>query len=78
MSNKDRVIFVDIRKNLKVHGKSINLALSHRGLNALQKAGIEWNSIHGMLVPMKGRMIHETDGKCQVLLYDVKYNQVNE
>lgn len=58
-----------------VQGKSINLALSNRGLKALENASIDVMSLLSAAIPMKGRMIHE-DGKCHELLYDVKYERV--
>lgn len=42
-------------------GKSINLALSDRGLKALAGAGIE-DEIREMAIPMKGRMMHDVEG----------------
>ncbi len=38
-------------------GRSINLALSHRGIHALKSAGL-FEKIHQDLIPMYGRMIH--------------------
>ncbi|MCU0431102.1 MAG: FAD-dependent monooxygenase [Cytophagaceae bacterium] len=42
-------------------GRSINLALSHRGIQALKAAGLE-QEILKSAVPMKGRMIHPIVG----------------
>lgn len=42
-------------------GKSINLALSERGLKALAGVGIE-EEIREMAIPMEGRMMHDTEG----------------
>ncbi len=41
-------------------GRSINLALSDRGLNALDKVGIK-EQILNVCIPMKGRMIHPAE-----------------
>jgi len=49
-------------------GRSINLALAARGLNALQKVGID-DLIQPMLVPMRGRMVHKADGTSEFLRY---------
>lgn len=49
-------------------GRSINLALAARGLNALQQVGID-KLIQPMLVPMRGRMVHHSDGKTEFLRY---------
>ena len=38
-------------------GRSINLALSSRGIYALQKAGL-YEEVQPLLIPMKGRMLH--------------------
>ena len=38
-------------------GRSINLALSARGIYALTQAGL-WNEMQNIIVPMKGRMMH--------------------
>ena len=43
-------------------GRSINLALSHRGWKALKKAGID-AQIKEQAIPMKGRMMHSIDGE---------------
>lgn len=49
-------------------GRSINLALAARGINALQQAGI-FELIEPLLVPMRGRMVHHLDGKSEFLRY---------
>ncbi len=51
----------DPRTQLKDGGKSINLALSHRGIEALKLAGI-YDQIQDDLIPMKGRMMHDING----------------
>jgi kynurenine 3-monooxygenase len=38
-------------------GRSINLALSTRGIHALSQAGL-WSDLRKIAIPMKGRMIH--------------------
>jgi kynurenine 3-monooxygenase len=52
----------DLRKNRISAGKSINLALSDRGWRGLEGVGIA-DEIRKVAIPMKGRMIHNTDGK---------------
>lgn len=42
-------------------GKSINLALSPRGIRALEEVGV-LDDIMKIAIPMKGRMIHDIDG----------------
>ncbi|XP_055331398.1 kynurenine 3-monooxygenase-like isoform X2 [Paramacrobiotus metropolitanus] len=50
----------DIRRAEKVVGKSINLALSHRGRTALRAVGLE-KHIVAEGIPMRARMIHSLD-----------------
>jgi kynurenine 3-monooxygenase len=38
-------------------GRSINLAVSARGIHALDRAGL-WKAMQNIVVPMKGRMMH--------------------
>ncbi len=52
----------DPRKKGYVGGRSINLALSDRGWQALAKAGVE-QKIKDIAIPMRGRMMHDTQGK---------------
>src|ERR1700747_1787203 len=40
-------------------GRSINLALSVRGIHALTQAGL-WKDMLNIVIPMKGRMMHST------------------
>ena len=42
-------------------GRSINLALSDRGIKALEEVGI-MNEIKKIAIPMHGRYIHNADG----------------
>ncbi len=51
----------DMRQGTYVGGRSINLALSTRGINALSKVGLV-DDILGISIPMKGRMMHSTVG----------------
>ena len=53
----------DFRKTNKYSGRSINLALSERGINALREARIYDSKFKKSLIPMFGRMIHDIDGK---------------
>jgi kynurenine 3-monooxygenase len=47
----------DMRKAGFTGGRSINLAVSTRGIHALQQAGV-WEPMRRIIVPMKGRMMH--------------------
>src|SRR6202166_4976379 len=51
----------DIRQVRMSAGRSINLALSTRGIYALQQAGL-WELMRKIIIPMKGRMMHSTTG----------------
>ncbi len=61
----------DIRKVSAEQGRSINLALSHRGWLALEKAGVS-SEVRAQAIPMKGRMIHDAIGKLTFLPYGKK------
>src|SRR5215467_5362939 len=47
----------DMRRVRISAGRSINLALSTRGIYALTQAGL-WNDMRKIIIPMKGRMMH--------------------
>ncbi len=49
-------------------GRSINLALAARGINALKQAGI-YEQVKDLLVPMRGRMLHSEDGSTSYQSY---------
>ncbi|KAI9325396.1 hypothetical protein BDR26DRAFT_913089 [Obelidium mucronatum] len=51
----------DIRTVKQASGRSINLALSQRGISALEGAGVG-NGLFETLIPMKGRMLHVGSG----------------
>ena len=51
----------DLRKITQDAGRSINLALSDRGLRGLQLAGVE-EEAKKLCIPMNGRMIHDKAG----------------
>jgi kynurenine 3-monooxygenase len=51
----------DMRLGKYEGGRSINLALSTRGINALSKVGLV-NDILNISIPMKGRMMHSVAG----------------
>ncbi len=47
----------DMRRVQISGGRSINLALSTRGIHALSQAGL-WNDMRKTVIPMQGRMMH--------------------
>lgn len=51
----------DMRKAGSVQGRSINLALSDRGIKALEEVGI-MEEIRKISIPMHGRQMHNLDG----------------
>jgi kynurenine 3-monooxygenase len=51
----------DMRRVRMSAGRSINLALSTRGIHALQQAGL-WERMRSIIIPMKGRMMHSITG----------------
>jgi len=53
--------FPDMRKKKIAAGRSINLALSDRGIKALEETGI-MDEIRKIAIPMHGRFIHHADG----------------
>lgn len=65
----------DPRKVSQSAGRSINLALSARGIRGLRHAGI-FERVEPLLMPMRGRMIHETDGSQHLLPYGQRPHEV--
>jgi kynurenine 3-monooxygenase len=56
-------------------GRSINLALANRGINALDQLGL-MGQVNDLLIPMRGRMIHGLDGSTQLQPYGNKPKEV--
>jgi kynurenine 3-monooxygenase len=52
----------DMRRVRADAGRSINLALSARGIYALQQAGL-WERMRSIIIPMRGRMMHSPTGE---------------
>jgi kynurenine 3-monooxygenase len=52
----------DMRMGGARAGRSINLAVSARGIHALQQVGL-WDSMRAIVTPMKGRMMHSLTGE---------------
>jgi len=59
----------DIRQMEHVPGRSINLAMSVRGLGALNKVGLDEHVRQEYGIPMYARMIHNRDGKTAPIPY---------
>jgi kynurenine 3-monooxygenase len=58
----------DMRRVRISAGRSINLALSTRGIHALREAGL-WGEIANILIPMRGRMMHSVTGDLTFMPY---------
>ncbi len=56
-------------------GRSINLALANRGLHALQRIGLG-EQVRQLITPMRGRMLHDTNGKLQFQSYGQREEEV--
>lgn len=52
----------DMRRVRMSAGRSINLALSTRGIHALTQAGL-WGQMQDIIIPMKGRMMHSVSSE---------------
>jgi len=60
----------DPREGNIVGGRSINLAISTRGIHALEQIGIADEALQ-QAIPMRGRMIHDKSGALHFAPYDV-------
>lgn len=58
----------DIRKQKNAEGRSINLAVSTRGIYALKNAGL-WDRVRAEAIAMPGREIHDLKGNTQFQPY---------
>jgi kynurenine 3-monooxygenase len=56
-------------------GRSINLALAARGIRALEHAGV-MEKIRPLLIPMRGRMIHDRSGATALQPYGQREEEV--
>ena len=66
----------DMRKEEIVAGRSINLALSDRGIKALKEVGIA-EEILSIAIPMHGRSIHNLDGSNMFQPYGKQGQYIN-
>jgi len=58
----------DMRRHAIPAGRSINLALAHRGIRALDGVGL-MPEVQKLLIPMRGRMLHDKDGTTSLTPY---------
>ncbi len=56
-------------------GRSINLALAARGIRALERAGV-MDRIAPLLIPMRGRMVHDASGSVSLQSYGQREQEV--
>lgn len=61
----------DPRATGGVEGRSINLAISTRGIHALSEVGVA-DAVLARAVPMPGRMVHSPEGKVAFLPYGTR------
>src|SRR5215469_6497858 len=65
----------DPRQTSPERGRSINLALAARGIRALERAGV-MPQVEPLLIPMRGRMVHELSGKVALQPYGQRVHEV--
>jgi kynurenine 3-monooxygenase len=65
----------DPRQSQPERGRSINLALAARGMRALERAGV-LEGIRALLIPMRGRMVHELSGNVTLQAYGQREHEV--
>lgn len=75
----------DPRAHAADTGRSINLALADRGMHALARAGLI-DSVRPLVVPMRGRFVHQADGSSglqpygrlpQEVIYSISRRELN-
>ena len=66
----------DMRKGKSEAGRSINLALSTRGIRALEEVGLS-DIIGKSAIPMHGRMMHDKEGNLTFLPYGKEGQFIN-
>lgn len=66
----------DMRKEKIIAGRSINLALSDRGIKALEEVGI-MDAIRNISIPMHGRQMHNADGSSAYQAYGKEGQYIN-
>lgn len=66
----------DMRKSGAEGGRSINLALSNRGIRALEEVGLA-DELKKVAIPMHGRMMHDKQGKLNSFAYGKEGQFIN-
>lgn len=65
----------DMRKTKISAGRSINLALTSRGLKSLEEVGLG-EAVMKIAIPMRGRMVHDVQGNTALQPYGQKAHEV--
>lgn len=65
----------DMRRVRMSAGRSINLAISTRGIHALTQAGL-WDEMRKIIVPMRGRMMHSVTSELTFQPYGKNESEV--
>lgn len=66
----------DLRRADIAAGRSINLALSDRGLKALSKIGSD-EAMHSIAIPMHSRFLHDVEGNTSLMPYGKEGQYIN-
>lgn len=66
----------DVRLQSSDEGRSINLALSTRGIRALSEVGLA-SAVKDLAIPMHGRIMHDLSGKLSFLPYGKQGQYIN-
>ncbi len=66
----------DPRRDVAQAGRSINLALSARGIRPLERAGV-FTNVEPLLMPMRARSVHPQSGSCSLQPYGQRPEEVN-
>jgi len=77
--NERRVVIYERRPDLRKvdmdAGRSINLALADRGIQALKRARV-FEDVEPLLIPMRGRMLHDLNGALSFIPYGQRPHEV--
>lgn len=65
----------DMRRVPISAGRSINLAISRRGIHALKQAGL-WDAMQKIVIPMRGRMMHSASSELTFQRYGKDNSEV--
>lgn len=66
----------DMRRSDYIGGRSINLALSNRGIRALEEVGLA-DELKKIAIPMHGRMMHDAKGNLNYQAYGKEGQYIN-